>query len=522
MLALTACTGGDPGAEGTGETAESVTVQVELVEGAPLDPYQTDQPASIAYLANVVDSLTYLNPESRELEPSLATAWEVSDDSRVFTFQLREGVTFSDGEALDAEAVKRNFEGALELGAAAVRANYLAGLESVEATGPQEVQLTFSEPNAPFLTYTASTYLGILSPQTWELAPEERSSEGVVGTGPFVIDDYAANQFVELAARDDYDWAPEWAGRTGAAAIKELRFEFVSDSSTRAQSLSAGQADIAQGLTVDDATTVESAGGSIEIATVPGIPTSIALNTDDPVLQDPAVREALNLAIDRTTISEGIFNGAVAPAYGLLTESLVQYVPFEEEFTADVARAKSVLDEAGWTETADGVREKDGTPLQLTLDTVSPYSYTNALVQLVQSQFAEIGVGLEVVDLIATGEVGDVLQNGGFQALMSNTTDLDGNVLYGKVSGSEAGEPGASNSFGLQPGNELYALLNEQRGQSVEAERTATLEEAQRLIVDENLLLPLTAVPQVYGLREGVSGIIYNAESRPLFYAATA
>ena len=117
-----------------------------------IDPQQAGNNTALNVGRQLVDSLTDQDPQSAEILPWLAQRWEVSDDSRQFTFHLREGVTFADGSPLDAAAVKANFAAIVALGARAQLAGtYLAGLESVEVLGPLSVRVSFKQANAQFL-----------------------------------------------------------------------------------------------------------------------------------------------------------------------------------------------------------------------------------------------------------------------------------------------------------------------------------------------------------------------------------
>lgn len=129
-----------------------------------VDPQQVSSNDNINIAKQTVASLTAQNPETGEIEPWLAQEWTVSEDATEFTFTLRDGATFSDGTPIDAEAVKLNFEGIVELGSVApLGGSYLTGLDSITVVDPSTVTIKFSQPSAQFLQATSTHALGLIS-----------------------------------------------------------------------------------------------------------------------------------------------------------------------------------------------------------------------------------------------------------------------------------------------------------------------------------------------------------------------
>ena len=179
--------------------------------------------------------------------PALAESWEVSADGTTYTFHLRTGATFSDGSVVDADVVKANLDDIVSLGARSlIGSSYVAGLESVDVVDPATVSVTFAQPSAQFLQATSTATLGLLAPATLAADPDARCAGELIGSGPFVIDDYVADQSVELSKRADYDWAPsEIATHSGPAYLDSVTFQVIPEPSVRTGSL---QSDQVQGV----------------------------------------------------------------------------------------------------------------------------------------------------------------------------------------------------------------------------------------------------------------------------------
>ncbi len=140
---------------------------------------------------NLVDSLTDQNPKTGALVPWLATSWTVNKAATQFTFKLRKGVTFSDGEPFNAEAVKTAFDATYGLGALSpLAASYLAGYLGTSVVNPYEVQVVFDQPDAQFLQATSTTVLGILSPKSYANTSAQRCLGQFWGSGPFTLQSY--------------------------------------------------------------------------------------------------------------------------------------------------------------------------------------------------------------------------------------------------------------------------------------------------------------------------------------------
>src|SRR5882724_8847550 len=174
------------------------TLQVGLpVDPTCLDPQQTNQLTTMDMSRSLVDSLTAQDPRTGAIVPWLASSFSVADGERRFTFVLRSGPTFSDGTPVDATAVKATFDRLATMPAIGPAA-YFAGYTGTTVTDAHHLTVNFANPNAQFLPATSTVGFGILSVATASRSLPDRCRGDFVGSGPFVLDHYTADQEVVL------------------------------------------------------------------------------------------------------------------------------------------------------------------------------------------------------------------------------------------------------------------------------------------------------------------------------------
>ncbi len=229
------------------------------------DPAQSSTNQTLYVTRQIVDSLTDQDPATGEIRPWLADRWEVSPDARTFTFHLHPGVTFSDGTALTATSVQKNFDAVVNTltGAKApLAASYLAGYTGTTVPDPLTAEVRFAEPNAQFLQASSTPQLGILSEATTAKPAEQRCLGDDIGSGPFVYTDYRQGSSATLAKRAGYDWGSAVFGHRGEAYLDGIEFRVVPESGVRTGSLSSGQLDAISDALPQDVPLIEGSGGT--------------------------------------------------------------------------------------------------------------------------------------------------------------------------------------------------------------------------------------------------------------------
>lgn len=501
---LAGCGTGGGGGAASGELY--IAVQDDPV---CLDPQQVTLTTALNIGRQLVDSLVDQDPDSGEIVPWLAKSFVVGDDLTEFTFVLRDDVTFSDDTPLTAETVKANFDALVALGSAAPLASqYLAGYESTEVVDDHTVTVTFSAPNAQFLQGASTITLGLLSDAATALTPEERCL-APVGSGPYVLDEYTANDSAVISAREGYDWGSQLRTHTGEALIPKITFAVTPEPGVRTGGLQTGEFDMIFDVPASDEERFSTDEFRIFARANPGVPHSLVPNTERPIVSDPAVREAMVLATDRAEISELTGSQQVDPATGVLSSTTPSFVE-EPGLDYDLAAAEQVLDDAGWTVGADGIREKDGTPLSVEVTAF----YGQDVLEATQAQLAKAGIDLQI-KMVTAGDFFGAVGSKEYDFLGAALTRTDPDVLRVMfASDSQA-------RWAIVDDPDLDALLHEQAETADPAARDAILADAQGRIVEQSYLVPLLQVAQVHAAQADVTGVAFDSSSRVVLYDAT-
>lgn len=322
-----------------------------------------------------------------EVIPWLATKWTEAEDGLSWEFTLRDDVSFTDGTPLNAEAVQANVEHLLDP-ATTSSTGYLAlgKVASTEIVDEQTIRFNLSSPDSSLLDSLSMPWLAIQSPTAMERS-QEVNCESPVGTGPFVVADWAKQDSITLERNEDYNSPPADADHDGLAWLDEIIWRFIPDSASRYSALQAGQVDVIDNPQPSDIAAASSAGTITELdAPRPGASNRIELNSGKAPFDDARVREAFIRAADVNDGIKSLFFGTADRSYSVLSSIETLAVSGEEFLTIDADEANALLDEAGWTERdSEGYRVKDGE--RLTLD--FPVS-TNQSIPAEQSLFEQI------------------------------------------------------------------------------------------------------------------------------------
>ncbi|GAA4777779.1 ABC transporter substrate-binding protein [Microbacterium gilvum] len=464
--------------------------------------------------AQLVETLVYVDADGT-VHPWLAESWEQSDDGLVYTFHLRDDVTFSDGTALTAETVARNLD-VLGLGDVdqGIARSPMIPLEYVaaEAVDALTVEVTLSSPNGGFLPSLGFFAAGILGDATLDLPLEGQSDiANVVGTGPFVFESEEAERSIDLVRRDDYDWASDAFEHEGAAYLDGITFTVLSEDGARLGALESNQIDSLHYVQPSEEERLEADGWNVVHAPYFGTPINFVLRPETAILSDERVRQALQIGIDRQELVDTVYNAAWKPATSSIQQASPGWVDLSEQLAYDPDGAAHLLEDAGWEEGADGIREKDGERLVLPGYTSPNLNTTPQLLELIAQQLREIGVDLEITQTDAS-TYGEIFASAETPLIPTANTFLDPATLrqYWGVD--------ATNQFKLTSDVLEPLLADVAQTTASTAERDEALRILQETTVSEAYTVPLVDNYQVYVTGEQVHGLTTNAVGRPYFY----
>jgi peptide/nickel transport system substrate-binding protein len=339
------------------------------------------------------EQLTRYSPDDLSPIPALATSWTPEEGGLAWVFELRQGVVWSDGDPFDAADVAFTFNDVVlnaDLGAQS--ASQFNVIETVEILDDHTVRFVLKRPFSALPYYLAS-FAGLLPEHVLGDAENPLTvaefNKGIpVTTGAFKVAEFVPGSYVRLEPNPTY-----WGG---APKLGGLIFRIIPDANTQVAQALAGQLDVVTRLSPNVIGEIEGSGRLEVLRQSQNLFFFVAPNHDDPRFEDVRVKQALLMAIDRQAMIDAILtgfgrvaSGPVAPMLGALFSDAVRQYPFDAE------AAGALLDEAGWTVGADGVRQKDGERLSFAMPT-GQFGDLVPSTLLVQQYWADIGVEADV------------------------------------------------------------------------------------------------------------------------------
>jgi peptide/nickel transport system substrate-binding protein len=496
-VAVLACT---PGTSTPAATAAAVKSLVPTKGGTltwgmwdkidSIDPALTTGAAAGEVAQNIVDTLITLDADQKP-HPALATKWTIEDAGKKFTFTLRDGVKFHDGTALTSAAVKASFERILDpkLKAGAV-VSLIGPIDTITTPNDSTVVFTFKQGYYAFTLQIWRYFFGIMSPKYLATLKPGDPATTPVGSGPFMFDSRSADGVVTLKAYPDYNWGAETFKNRGAAYLGTLKFRAITEASTRIATLESGENLLIDEIPeADYARLKDDKRFTFVLSPRASHTLGFSMNVTKAPTDDRAVREAVNWAVDRKSIVDKVFFGVHHLSVGPLSEGVwARDETIEKAFTFDPAKARSVLDAAGWKLPASGpIREKGGQKLEILLATFrSPWT---EIAQAMQAQLRDVGIDLKV-QTMERGPYLDLVRGYKHNMAATSSTAIDPDGILRVCYHSASRVTGSNFSNVSDPA--LDALLLKGQAQELgTAERRQTYVDAQKKIME---ILPFVGV----------------------------
>lgn len=482
MMMLAGC------ASDTERTSADRIVYGALTEPHSLHPLIGTDSASTEAQSLIYDALVCVNGD-KEITGDLAESWTVSSGGKVYTFRLKDGITWHDGQPFTADDVVFTFDMARDKRNGYIDARELANIERVTASG-NEVTFRLAKADSAFLARVAG--ISILPKHIWQKVQnlrEEAPRIAPVGTGPYRLVEWKKAQYLRFAANDSY--------HKGAPHIKTLFYKIVPDSNVMAMQLRRGEVDVChvdssakQLLDKDKSVRVtESAGQAY---------TYIALNHAKDIFADKRVRRAMVSAFDRQAVIDNVLCGSAYLAAADLPPNVIQA---SDPIAYDTAEADRLLTEAGWVRGEDGIREKDGKKLAFRLLVSNKNKRLGDAAIAFRQNMMAVGIAVEIVPMDFTTMRTKHLLTGDYEAcLISQRLPIDP-LLRAEVWTTD----GAGNHMNYHSAR-IDALYEKARTANADA-RTAVFCEVQTVLTDEMPQLFLWYPAVTIGVRQGIEGI---------------
>ncbi|RIK43383.1 MAG: hypothetical protein DCC55_05865 [Chloroflexi bacterium] len=471
-----------PATEGpTGRLTIGLTTDIATVELPYAPERQSTNAAQTLY-----DTIVFPEADGT-YSPMLAESWEISDDGTMYTFKLREDVTFHNGEILNADAVVYSWE--VYSQPEVTYANYWTIAESVEKVDDYTVRISTAEPNALLLAYLSSW--SIIPPAYHAEVGNEGFAQAPVGSGPFMFQEWVRGDHLTVVANPNY-----W--REGYPKVAEVVFRFLPESATRVAAVQTGEIDIAPRLSAEEAETLRSFAG----LTVINYPVDrvyyVAFNNmttgiGTPIM-DVQVRKALAHAIDVQTIIDTIFSGYATRAVGFVAPGNLGHQPIDP-VAYDPDLAQQLLADAGYP---------DGFEIDMACPEAA-YPSINEVCQAIQGYLRAAGIAANL-DLMEANAYWDRESKKELPPLFVDSWSLTIGEAYPRIQGAL----GKDQSYANWEDPHIHDLLA-QIVTTVDVEdRAALYAELQDYVIEQQPFIFLY-MPQAF---EGVTNRVQNYQPR--------
>lgn len=446
------------------------------VDADGLDPYKVSTTQSSQVTALIYNTLVTLD-SSGHPQPGLAESYQISEDNKTYTFNIREGVSCHDGSAFSAEDVVWSIKRAIDPATANPRRSNWGPIEDVTQNG-NSVTVKLSDPFGPFLSYLGS----FSTPMMCRSAFAEDGSYKPVGTGPFKFVNWVRNDRITLAANDDYHNYDPLVTNPGRPHIDQLVIQVIPEAVARLAALRSGEVDMAEPSLEEASQMQTDPAYKIYVSERSGQQVVAAFTWRRPPFDNVEVRRAIGMALNREAYAmiayEGLVNPTTCPAApGLIGVDLEKCAEWGVKYDLDTAR--KIMEGLGYTQS---------NPLEITLS-VHALPGFDQMHQIMQQDLREIGVNAEIesrevaafFDYMTQAN----LQEGGKPMLWTmGQSGVDSDYLTYLWR-----KPGFV-SMGI--GEPLDTLLTEQRALSGDA-RVAKLQEAQKYLLENVYAVPLVS-----------------------------
>jgi peptide/nickel transport system substrate-binding protein len=476
-IGLSGCAGNPESGDSDPNDAASDASLSIAVQSPPrsLDPVDLDAGQQAFVWTSVYDTLLYRDLDG-EIQPNAASEWEYSDDGLTLTFTLRDGMTFSNGAPVDAEAVRATLErNKAKPGQQQEKMQYV---ESIAAPDESTVVVTFTQHDAAFIFNMSQDGGAISDPATVD---EERTKTNPIGSGPYTINtDRTVNGSTYVLERREDHWNVE------AFPFKTFTVKVLQDQTAQLNALRSGQVDVAS-VPANQVSSVEGAG--IRTQVVPAV-SGAFINLADrdgtkiPALADVRVRQAINFALPRERMVEQLLFGAGDPTDQVFNSKSTAYLEeLEGYYDYDPDKARELLAEAGFD---------DGFTLTMPSSPVS-LSFEPTITQAL----AEVGITV-VWEAVPAGTANAAVATGEYGAFFATSAavpvERDANRQL---------QSAAQNPFGWSTPelDELLLAANSELDDELRAER---YQDVNRYLTENALFAPLFSLSTTLGLKDHV------------------
>ncbi|MGI8856668.1 MAG: ABC transporter substrate-binding protein [Thermomicrobiales bacterium] len=498
--------------------------EVGTADARTLDPILIADPTSLALSRLFFSSLVNLSPKDGAPTPDLAEAWTRSDDGLTYTFTLRQGVRWSDDQALTADDATYSYGLYLNRAANSPRYNTIYSIvEGVRAVNDRTIQFTLRLPTASFL-YDVATFgivpqHSLVNTQPADLATSDfGTTSNIVGTGPFRMTRWLRSERMEADANPNY--------YLGKVASPHYTYIVLPTDDAVRDALATGKADFGLVSPVVQKGLAGAPGVKVQTYDTYDM-TYVGLQLDaakpgSAFFGDANVRKALMLALDRSALLQAARGGAGVVADGVQPPLSWAYASVDPTYRQNVDEAKRLLDAAGWRLSADGVRVKDRQTFSFTLFTNSSDPIRESYANLLRDAWGKVGVNVTVTAEKWSSFVDRVTRTHDFDAFVASfagDVDPDLSPLF-SIDAAKSGL-----NAGRYLNSDVDSMLSKARGiykPEQQQDRKDLYTKIQQRVMTDLPILPLDFSRNAVAVRDRVKGFDASATDLGLRYRALA
>ena len=464
----------EPAAQPAADHPNEITVGIAQDLDESLDPHKAVAAGTKEVMFNVFEGLMKPTPEG-DLIPAVAEKYEISDDQLTYTFTIRDGIKFHNGDPVTAEDVGESLARCKNGGDGIFEVEAFSNIQHMETADSRSISITLGEPDSEFLSYLTAAVLP---------AGYDGQDTAPVGTGPFKFVSRAAQDNIVLERFDDY-----WGEK---AYLDKVTYKIIENADSILMSLQSGAVDLFAHLT---STQVAQLGDefNIEEGTM-NLVQAMYLNHAEKPFDDVRVRQALCYAIDRQQILDLAFDGygsligsSMYPAFGkYFDDSLTNY------YTYDVEKAKALLADAGYP---------DGFAMTITV----PSNYQPHLdtAQVIVEQLKQVGITAEILPVTWESWLNDTYMGRQFQATV---VGVDASTMTARAL-LERFTSTAGNNFINYNNAEYDAIFQAAIAAADDAAQTAAYKQAEANLTENAANVYIQDLADLVAIRKGLTGV---------------
>lgn len=378
-------------------SAQTLTL-LRNIDAPHYDPARTSAGATTEISFLTGDTLVGLDYDLKTITPLLADSWTVSPDGKLYTFKLRQDVTFCSGKKMTAADVVYSFNRVLDPATKAPFLWRMGPVKEVRAPDPYTVEYELTAPFSDLLLQLTNFQATIINKENVEALGKDFGVKGIDGTGPFCFQSWEPRNQIVATRHDAYKWGPPLYKNRGPAKYARLVWKIVPEEASRLAAMASGQADMTYSMP-DQYLPQLAKMPMLEVlrpeANLRLFYLGFKISREN--LSDIRVRRALSMAIDRKQIVDSIYFGNGEPATSFIHPKTPGFDPkaVPEFVRYDPVAAGKLLDEAGWVMGTDGFRHRDGKKLTLLLNGFAG-GRSPKVAEAAQGFWRKIGVDLQL------------------------------------------------------------------------------------------------------------------------------